>query len=54
MKNNTKIIKRFGSLIKNVVEKSLEKDVSNSTCITLYQPQVPAQIKELYIKKNVK
>lgn len=54
MKKNTKIIKCFGSLVKNVVEKSLEQDIYNSTCITLYQPKVPAQIKELYIKKNVK
>ena len=48
MKKQTKIIKHSGTIIKSIVKKSLERDINNSTCITLYQPQVPMGIKEFY------
>lgn len=51
MKKQTKILEFSETLIKGVIKKSLERDINHSTCMTLYQPKVPAEIQR-FCKKN--
>lgn len=53
MKKQTKILEFSETLIKGVIKKSLERDINHSTCMTLYQPKVPAEIQR-FCKKNKK
>ncbi len=41
----------FAKVIKNIAEKSLKRDANTTTCVSIYQPKAPVELKK-FSKNN--
>lgn len=41
----------FANVIKKIAEKSLKRDSNNTTCVSIYQPKAPVELKK-FCKSN--
>lgn len=46
MKSQKKIYSNIAKALKNTVDKSIRIDANSTTCIAVYQPKAPANLKK--------